>query len=400
MRTEHRYELVVLAAVGAVFAALLALAFATMGAPDTHDSLAVVIIWAVFAAPSLIAARRLWRAWWTRAGAALSGMDGPARLLALAVAVLPGTLRDWGRAMTAELAQVPDRASRWRFAAGCARAALFPPRRSQLPVLVAGALTVAAAVTAVSAVGQALPAMRPFAVTFVVLAGVLAVLAVARSPRMRRPASGAAVTVTGLAGVAGCVALSAYLLGKDPADARSLGPVHAVVLAVGLAGCLWLVLAPPRALTASRLARRVGVGAALALGGGFLLVSRLLEGRSTTVPFLPMLAMVAVAFLGSAAVAAAGRSFPAGVQAAVWTVSVGTLLLFSGWLVEAVRWYGIDAGLFLDEATAPIGVNVKDAVFWVLVLVPAWGLPFGVIGAALGARGARPRARRATAPAP
>ena len=30
-------------------------------------------------------------------------------------------------ALAAELAQVPDRPARWRFAVGCARAAVFPP---------------------------------------------------------------------------------------------------------------------------------------------------------------------------------------------------------------------------------------------------------------------------------
>ncbi|MCL8014422.1 hypothetical protein [Streptomyces sp. AS02] len=42
--------------------------------------------------------------------------------------------------------------------------------------------------------------------------------------------------------------------------------------------------------------------------------------------------------------------------------------------------------LLLDgETLYPVGANVTDAVFRVLVFVPAWGLlPFGVMGAAAG----------------
>jgi hypothetical protein len=89
---------------------------------------------------------------------------------------------------------------------------------------------------------------------------------------------------------------------------------------------------------------------------------------------------------------AAGRSLRVGVQAAVWTALQAALLLFAVWLVEAVRWYHIGGSLLLDgEGGHPIGVNLGDAVFWVLVFIPVWALPFGVFGAALG--GARRRRR-------
>ena len=41
---------------------------------------------AVLGTPAMLAAWLLWRAWWRQAGAELSGMDGPARLLAAAAA--------------------------------------------------------------------------------------------------------------------------------------------------------------------------------------------------------------------------------------------------------------------------------------------------------------------------
>jgi len=150
-------------------------------------------IWmAVFGTPWMLAAWLLWRVWWRQARARLSGMDGPARLLAAAAATLPGDRRDWGAAMAAELAQVQDRPARWRFAAGCARAAVFPPGGSRAAVGVVGALAVVAIAAAALAAGVVLPEMRVFALAFVGLLGGLATLAVARSRRVGRAGPGRA----------------------------------------------------------------------------------------------------------------------------------------------------------------------------------------------------------------
>lgn len=59
-------------------------------------------------------------------------MDGPGRLLAAAVRWMPEERRDWGTAMLAELAQLQHPSARWWFALGCARVALFPPRKGGL----------------------------------------------------------------------------------------------------------------------------------------------------------------------------------------------------------------------------------------------------------------------------
>ena len=53
--------------------------------------------------------------------------DVPARIVAAAATWLPAHRTDWGRAMAAELVQVHGQASRWRFAAGTLRVALFLP---------------------------------------------------------------------------------------------------------------------------------------------------------------------------------------------------------------------------------------------------------------------------------
>jgi len=157
-------------------------------------------IWmAVFGTPWMVAAWLLWRAWWRRAGAELSVLDGPALLLAAAATTLPADRRDWGAAMTAELARVQDPAARWRFAAGCARAALYPPGGNRAAV--AGALTFAALAATGLATDAALPAGRVFALSFVGLVGGLATLAVARSGRSFRSGLWACAWATVLGGL-------------------------------------------------------------------------------------------------------------------------------------------------------------------------------------------------------
>lgn len=54
-------------------------------------------------------------------------MDWPALILDTAVRRMPAERREWGAAMLAELSHIRHSPSRWQFAAGCARVALFPP---------------------------------------------------------------------------------------------------------------------------------------------------------------------------------------------------------------------------------------------------------------------------------
>jgi hypothetical protein len=99
-------------------------------------------------------------------------------------------------------------------------------------------------------------------------------MAVARSRRIRRPASGPATSAARVGGVAACLGATGYMLAADRSAAEALGPTHVVLLAVLLAGCLWLTLTPPRGLASRRLARLVGLGTALALGAGLLASAR------------------------------------------------------------------------------------------------------------------------------
>jgi hypothetical protein len=172
--------------------------------------------------------------------------------------------------MNAELAEVRGRSARWRFARSSARAALRLPMGGWPALaLVAG---VAAVVAAAVTVEAAVPGLGVFAVSFVGLVGAMVVLAVARSRRVWVPVPAATVLVAG--GVAAAITMTVAFLLRDPATARYLPPARAVFLAAVLAGCLWIAVAVPRSLGGSRLAAHLGVGAAVVLVVGQLLLMR------------------------------------------------------------------------------------------------------------------------------
>jgi hypothetical protein len=399
--------LVASAAAAAPFAWLWVLQMRNAPDPLTAQVRLDMAIWmAVFGTPWMIAAWLLWRAWWRQAGARLSALDGPGLLLAAAAATLPGDRRDWGAAMTAELTQVQDRAARWWFAAGCARAAILPPRGNQAAVGITGAVAATATAATALATGVALPAGRVFALALVGLLGGLATLAVVRSRRAGHAGPGPAIVGLALAGIAACLAATTYYLAEYPSYHQlrppgmgvSLPPVTAVVLAVVLAGCLWLALRPPRWLLPDRHARRFGIAMAIALVAGFLLDSRLvqpsLERGSHGMTEYLLNGSLLVILPGSAVAAAVGRSLRSGLWACAWTVVLATPLLIAAWLAEGLHWDQVGRGLVLDGA-GPLGVgaNLDDAVWWSLMVLVLWALPLGVLGAAAGS--ARARRRRA-----
>ena len=105
------------------------------------------------------------------------------------------------------------------------------------------------------------------------------------------------------------------------------------------------------------------------------------------------LALPVVLLAGSATAAAVGRSFRAGLWACAWAVVLAMPPLVAAWLAEALAWHQQRGQLLLDaDGALGVGVNLGDAVWWTLMLLALWVLPFGVIGAA--AASARPRRRR------
>lgn len=337
-----------------------------------------------------------------RAGGAApsSARDLPARLLAVASATLPESRRDWGAAMRAELAQVQTRSARWQFAAGCAWTAIFPPRGNRGAVAAAAALgAVLAVVLAGFAVGEAFAPMRVFAMAFIGLIGAAAVFAVTRSRPVSRPTSGPLILVAGATSVASCIAATAYLIDQYPAAAYYLRPVTAIILAVPLAGVLWLILVPPRALTTDRWAPRIAVGVTLALALGLLLVSRwdLTTGGDSSkiggfVGFVPAPAIFVTAFVA----AAVRQSVRAGLQVAVWTALLASLAAYAITVHEAVLWYQVNQTLIRDgEITAQsrlVGAAIHDSTWGLIPTLCVWVI-WGVMGAAIG-RASRARLSR------
>jgi hypothetical protein len=278
-----------------------------------------------------LAAWVLWVAWRRRA-ALDSEPDAPARLLALAVATLPEARRDWGAAMTAELSGIAGRAARRRFAAGSARAALFPP---------AGA---------------------------------------------RRPATGWAGATLAVLGVSAFTAAVVYLLVVHPRETvDATPPFLGVFLTAVLAACVGLTLVAPQALTSSALARRVGLWLGVAAGVGLLISSRtgvLEAGAMTFIVPVQLLILVIVPAL----VAAVTRSLCAAVQSILWGFVFSSVAMLPVYIVEAVRRYHADGGLYLDgdaDRWTTIGTNLADAVGWLLLFVPGLLVPLGILGAAL-----------------
>jgi hypothetical protein len=130
--TRRRLQILTAGAVVVAWAAFYGYLIATPqpAPPETAAKVnrELALLPAVPAAVYVLAALLVLHFWLARAGARMSAMDPPGRLLAVAVASLPAHRRDWGAAMLAELAEVRGRPARWRFALSCARATLrLPP---------------------------------------------------------------------------------------------------------------------------------------------------------------------------------------------------------------------------------------------------------------------------------
>jgi hypothetical protein len=299
----------------------------------------------------------------------------------------------WGEAMLGELTEVRERPARWRFAVSCARAALSLPLPAGGPVLAISTGVVLAAVAgAYVGVGAALPELRVFGASFVAFLGLMMVLVIARTGRLRLSVSVATVVV--VAAVAAGVALTATLLLQEPTAAEGLPPARAAFLALVLAGSLGLAVAPPRSLGGGRLAPYVGVGVAVVFASGLLLVSRAGRegGPAVWLALTPELIYLVAGF----AVAAARRSFRAGLSAAVWTAIAVTPLAYAAGLADALRQHAVNGVWTFAGDSVSAGLNfVVAPLFLAAGLVI--GFPFGIMGAitAVALRRRRPAADQA-----
>ena len=136
----------------------------------------------------------------------------------------------------------------------------------------------------------------------------------------------------------------------------SLTLVSAVVLAVALAGCLWLAVRPPRWLLGDRLGRRFGIAMAVVLVAGFVLASRQeLAAADLDIGMMEYLFFPSrwCCWSGRRQPPAVGRSFRVGLWACAWAVVLAMPLLVAAWLIEALVWYQRRGQLLLDGEEGP-----------------------------------------------
>ena len=162
--------------------------------------------------------------------AAVAHADAPSRLLDWAVGALPADRAPWGEAMFGELGQMTNRRQRWRFAAGCASAAVLLPSRRADSARLAGRLVAATALSCAGLVAYGLgqyPAIITRARTWPVLAvfvGVLVGYSVISAILVRR----GPVTRSGLAGGLGLAAV--WIIAGIPVVTQAPQPAYSLLL--------------------------------------------------------------------------------------------------------------------------------------------------------------------------
>jgi hypothetical protein len=336
----------------------------------------------------------------------LDGLDGPGRLLALAVATLPEDRREWGTAMAAELDQLVDRSERWWFALGALRVALLPPPRGDRRlVLVVTMAAIGAVVAARLVASRAVPGLDVFVPTFAGVLGLAVTAAAVRSGRApwdrwtpwRR--TGLLLGTLVPAAVVAAVAAAVWFARAYPSVGQATWPPAEAALAVALAVAAALALAPPPALVPSPLAARVAALGGVLLGLLVVVAARSPGAAADVVAVLVLFGPPVTAGMTAGVVAAFDRSFSSGIVAAAWTLLLETPLLLAVWLPTAAAVYDTH-GLLLDgEGGGPIGTNLADFA-WILLLMALLVVPSSVVGAAIGTSTAAPTGSRPEAGPP
>lgn len=275
--------------------------------------------------------------------------DLPARIVAVAARFLRVHRREWGEAMVAELDQLRDPPSRWRFALGCARAALLAP-----------------------------------------------------SPP-HGAAPGVAISLTLIAGVAGCIAATAIVLTTWPHTGSEIPLGLRIWFVASLAIYLWIALRPPSVLVSHRDSARRGAAF------GFVLFLVTAVGRAVIDAAVPpsdgdgilglfLIITVVGTFSTTAFLSARSeRSFSAGVTASLWAGLICSILAFNADLFAILAGFQLEIHMrhvmpdyytsFTPAAfmSRHIGGHLASSMEG-LRTVPLLALSIGIIGAALGRR--------------
>lgn len=273
--------------------------------------------------------------------------DLPARLVTLSTSILHRDRNEWGLAMSAELAQLTGNSERWQFAFGCMWAAITAP------------------------------------------------------PHPDANAPGIRINAMLLAGVAGCVATTAYVLStwRQAADDISLGTWAG--FAAALATYLWFALRPPGPAVSHGNAARKGA----AIGVALFVVGAL--GRTVIDEVVPpsngdaivglFLTVVVLSTLGISAflVARAEGSFGAAVTSSLWIGLVCSILAFNADVIAILIRFNLDTHMrhsmpefyTLVTPDAFLGIHIGEHLASAmdgLRTLPLLALLAGAIGAMIG----------------
>ena len=192
--------------------------------------------------------------------------DVPVRLLRWAAGLLSAQRAEWGQAMLGELDHIDGRGRRWRFAAGCAGAALLLPPWGPAAAAVWAMVALAAGAAGLYGSLAVRDGLGAGAWVFAVIMLVFLVgFTIAASVLLRRPG----VAIPGLLGglFAALVWLAmrgftfAGVIAPMTAPWAPLVPVVGVPLLVGVAGTLW----GGSAVAGRRIARLAAISAGLGL---------------------------------------------------------------------------------------------------------------------------------------
>ena len=193
--------------------------------------------------------------------------DGPERLLGWAAGLLSARRAEWGQAMLGELDHIEGRGQRWRFAAGCAGAALLLPPWGRADTAVWGMAAVAAATAGLGGAvvvryGLGTGGWVTAAVMLIFLAG----FALAASVLLRRPGIALPGLLGGLLVAVAWLAMSGFtfygVIAPVTAPFTPLLPVLGAPLLVGAVGALW----GGSAAAGRRIARLAALSASVSLG--------------------------------------------------------------------------------------------------------------------------------------
>lgn len=254
--------------------------------------------------------------------------DLPERIAVAVTHRLPADRRPWGRALVAELAAIPDRGQRWRFAAAVLRIAAFPPARKPATVrattAVAAVLTLVATLVAVKFV----PTLSVFVAALGLLTSGYATAVACRRPPVpigRAQLAAAGMTVAAvLAAVGAVVAIAIH-----PAATRDQTHIFSIVLAAALCGYLIAGLSARPASGHGRATLWAAVTASLAVAASTVLQ----PAEALSAPISPIIAAATLAT--SLAAGAATGSRTAANRAGLLAAALGTPIHFATGLLMA-----------------------------------------------------------------